>query len=226
MKRIWQYLATALLVAVFLSLANWQWNRADQLRNPVEIDQSIVPIDSLISPDGSITQAIVGRKVSVEGTFVSNWIAPRQDGNKSWDVGLLKTKDNAMILVVRGFHKNSNPGYLYSGTVKVVGYLVPPQSSNVSETSGNQLGRVDSSLFVTKTDLPLYGPFIQAVSEEPSSEYEVVPFEMHSDVPGYYWQHISYVVIWFLFAITAVYLLFYQRRMDKQLDKQSDKVQP
>ena len=61
MKRIWQYLVTALLVAVFLSLANWQWNRADQLKNPVEIDQTVVPIDSLISPDGSITQAMVGK---------------------------------------------------------------------------------------------------------------------------------------------------------------------
>jgi cytochrome oxidase assembly protein ShyY1 len=215
MKRIWQYLATALLVAIFLSLANWQWSRAAQLKKPVVLDQSISPIDSVISPSGVITQEMVGKKVEVEGTYVSNWIAPRQDGNKTWDVGLFKTKDNAMILIVRGFHKNTNPGYSYSGNVKVVGYLVPPQSSTVAETKENQIGRVDSSLFVTKTDLPLYAPFIQATSESPKSEYEVVPFEMNSDVPGYYWQHISYVVIWFLFAITAIYLLFYQRRLDK-----------
>lgn len=215
MKRIWQYLATALLVAIFLSLANWQWSRAAQLKKPVVLDQSIAPLDSVISPDGVITQEMVGKKVEVEGSFVSNWIAPRQDGNKTWDVSLLKTKDNAMILVVRGFHKNSNPGYLYSGTVKVVGYLVPPQSSNVAVTQGNEIGRVDSSLFVTKTDLPLYAPFIQATSETPESGYEIVPFKMNSDVPGFYWQHISYVVIWFLFAMTAVYLLFYQRRLDK-----------
>lgn len=215
MKRIWQYLATALLVAIFLSLANWQWSRAAQLKKPVVLDQSIAPLDSVISPDGVITQEMVGKKVEVEGSFVSNWIAPRQDGNKTWDVSLLKTKDNAMILVVRGFHKNSNPGYLYSGTVKVVGYLIPPQSSNVAVTQGNEIGRVDSSLFVTKTDLPLYAPFIQATSETPESGYEIVPFKMNSDVPGFYWQHISYVVIWFLFAMTAVYLLFYQRRLDK-----------
>jgi cytochrome oxidase assembly protein ShyY1 len=215
MKRIWQYLATALLVAIFLSLANWQWNRAAQLKKPVVLDQSISPIDSVISPSGVITQEMVGKKVEVEGTYESNWIAPRQDGNKSWDVGLFKTKDNAMILVVRGFHKVTNPGYTYSGNVKVVGYLVPPQSSTVAETKVNQIGRVDSSLFVTKTNLPLYAPYIQATSETPDSGYEVVPFEMGSDVPGFYWQHISYVVIWFLFAVTAIYLLFYQRRLDK-----------
>ena len=212
MKRIWQYLATALLVAVFLSLANWQWNRADQLKNPTPVDQTVVPIDSVIAPNGSITQAMVGRKVSVEGYFVSNWIAPHQAGNKTWDVGLLRTKDNAMILVVRGYHKNTIPNL---SSVKIVGHLVPPQSSDFAETTGTQIGRVDSSLFVTKTELPLYAPFIQVTSEDPLSGYEVVPFEMNSDVPGYYWQHISYVVIWFLFAITAIYLLFYQRRLDK-----------
>ena len=93
--------------------------------------------------------------------------------------------------------------------------MVPPQSSNVAETSGNQLGRVDSSLFVSKTQLPLYAPFIQAISEEPDSGYEIVPFEMDKKVPGYYWQHISYVVIWFLFAVTTIYLMIYQRRSDK-----------
>jgi cytochrome oxidase assembly protein ShyY1 len=215
MKRIWQYLATALLVAIFLSLANWQWSRAAQLKKPILLDQSISPLDSVISPSGAITQEMVGKKVEVEGSFVSNWVAPRQAENKSWDVGLFKTKDNAMILVVRGFHKNTNPGYLYSGNIKVVGYLVPPQSSNVSESIGNKLGRVDSSLFVTKTELPLYAPFIQATSETPDSGYEVVPFKINSDVPGFYWQHISYVIIWFLFAVTAIYLLFYQRRLDK-----------
>ena len=212
MKRFWQWLATALLVAIFLSLANWQWNRAAELKNPVEIDQTIQPIDSLIAPEDSITDEVVGRRVSLEGNFVSNWIAPYQDGNKSWSVGLFKTTDNAMILIVRGFAKDIP---LNSEKTKVIGYVVPPQSSNVTETSGNQLGRVDSSLFVSKTQLPLYAPFIQAISEEPDSGYEIVPFEMDKKVPGYYWQHISYVVIWFLFAVTTIYLMIYQRRSDK-----------
>ena len=212
MKKFWQWLATALLVAIFLSLANWQWNRADLLKNPAEIDQTILPLDSLITPDGSITDEVVGRRVSLEGHFVSSWIAPRQDGNKSWDVALFETKDNAAILVVRGFHKNVA---LNLSNVKIFGYLVPPQSSDVAETKGNQLGRVDSSLFVSKTNLPLYAPFVQVISEEPESGYEVVPFNMSKKVPGYYWQHISYVVIWILFAITAIYLLIYQRRLDK-----------
>ncbi|MEY2597543.1 MAG: hypothetical protein RL182_626 [Actinomycetota bacterium] len=216
MKRIWQWLITALLVAIFLSLANWQWNRADELKNPVEIDQTIIPIDSLITPTGSITDESVGRRVSIEGKFVSSWIAPNQDKGRDWSVGLFKSKDNAMILVVRGFYKEVP---ITDQQIRLIGNLVPPQSKDVAETKGNQIGRVDSALFVTKTDLPLYAPFIQAISEEPSSGFEIVPFEMGNKVPGYYWQHISYVVVWTLFAITAIYLLLYQRRLEKNSDK-------
>jgi len=212
MKKFWQWLGTALLVAIFLSLANWQWNRAAELKKPIEVDQSIAPIDSVIAPNDSVTDSIIGRKVSVAGEFVSNWIAPGQAENKTWDVGLFKTEDNAMILVVRGFHKNEIPQL---GKSKIVGYLVPPQSKNVGESKDNQINRVDSALFVTKTELPLYAPFIQAISEDPDMGYQQVPFELGKKVPGFYWQHISYVVIWFLFALTAIYLMIYQRRLDK-----------
>ena len=212
MKKFWQWLATALLVAIFLSLANWQWNRAVEIRKPIAQDQSISPIDSLITPNGSIEPSALGQKVSLEGEYISNWVAPHQDGNKSWEVGLLKTRDNAAILVVRGI-KGSNE--LALGESKIVGYVMPPQSEDVADNSGNQLSRVDSSLFVSKTDLPLYAPFIQVISEDPATGLEVLPFKVSSKVPGFYWQHISYVVIWFLFALTAIYLMIYQRRLER-----------
>ena len=211
MKKFWQWLATALLVAIFLSLANWQWNRAVDLKKPVTRDQSVSPIDSLISPNGSIEPSALGQKVSLEGNYISNWIAPHQDGNKSWVVGLLKTKDNAAILVVRGV-RGSNE--LALGKSKIVGYVMPPQSEDVADNSGNQLSRVDSSLFVSKTELPLYAPYIQVISENPATGLEILPFKVSSKIPGFYWQHISYVVIWFLFALTAIYLMIYQRRLE------------
>lgn len=216
MKKIWQWLATALLVAIFLSLANWQWNRASELRNPTKVDQTVVPIDSLISPTDPISKVLdkesIGRVVSVSGKYVSSWIAPYQKNNKIWDVGLLQTKDNALILVVRGFHKEVE---LSNQPVVVKGYLLPPQNEDVARNQGNQLSRVDSSLFVSKTNLPLYAPYINAISEDPSSGYVPVPFNLHGGVPGFYWQHISYVIIWVLFAITAIYLALYQRRIDR-----------
>jgi len=216
MKRFWQWLATALLVAIFLSLANWQWNRASELKNPPKIDPTIVPLDSLIAPSQSITEAAVARRVSVSGTFVSNWILPNQADRKSWVVGLFQTKDNAMILVVRGHVANTELQKNESNReAKVIGYLVPQQSRDAAENVGNQISRVDSALFVTRTELPLYAPYIHAISEEPSVGFIPVPFEIGKKVPGYYWQHISYVVIWFLFAVTAIFLMIYQRKSDR-----------
>lgn len=216
MKRFWQWLATALLVAIFLSLANWQWNRASELKNPPKIDPTIMPLDSLIAPSQSITEAAVARRVSVSGTFVSNWILPNQADRKSWVVGLFQTKDNAMILVVRGHAANTELQKNESNReVKVIGYLVPQQSRDAAENVGNQISRVDSALFVTRTELPLYAPYIHAISEEPSVGFIPVPFEIGKKVPGYYWQHISYVVIWFLFAVTAIFLMIYQRKSDR-----------
>lgn len=216
MKKIWQWLATALLVAIFLSLANWQWNRASELRNPPKVDQTVVPLDSLISPTDPISKAVdkesIGRIVSISGKYVSTWIAPYQKNNKIWDVGLLQTKDNALVLVVRGFHREVE---LTTEPVVVKGYLLPPQNEDVAKNQGNQLSRVDSSLFVSKTNLPLYAPYINAISEDPNSGYDAVPFNLHRGVPGFYWQHISYVVIWVLFALTAIYLALYQRRLDR-----------
>jgi len=216
MKRFWQWLATALLVAIFLSLANWQWNRASDLKNPPKIDPTIVHLDSLIAPGQSITEAAVARRVSVSGTFVSNWILPNQADRKSWVVGLFQTKDNAMILVVRGHGANPDPQRIESNReVNVIGYLVPQQSRDAAENVGNQISRVDSALFVTRTELPLYAPYIHAISEEPSVGFIPVPFEIGKKVPGYYWQHISYVVIWFLFAVTAIFLMIYQRKSER-----------
>lgn len=213
MKRFWQWSATALLVAIFLSLANWQWNRASELKNPPKIDPTIVPLDSLIAPGSAIIDEQVARKVTVSGTYVSNWILPNQKDKRSWLVGLLQTNDNAMILVVRGYYVEIPTS---NRELQVTGYLVPQQSRDAADNVGNQISRVDSALFVTKTELPLYAPFIQAISEDPPAEITPVPFEFRSKVPGYYWQHISYVVIWSLFAITVVYLMFYQRKSERR----------
>ena len=224
MRKIWQWLATALLVAIFLSLANWQWNRAEDIKNPPKVDQTVFPLDSVISPTSAITPDQIGRKVSISGRYVSSWIAPNQksDGKiNSWDVGLMQTKDNAMILVVRGLHKND---VILDQTkeLSVTGFLIPPQSVDVAQNNNNQISRVDSSLFVTKTQLPLYAPFIQASSELPSSGYQTIPFKFKT-IPGFYWQHISYVIIWSLFAITAIYLMFYQRKQEKSSEKKVEK---
>ena len=200
----------AFICAIFLSLADWQWQRAYQLKHPPAIDQTLQPLDSVTGPGRSLTDNAIGKHVSIKGTYITSWKAPNQDGKKIWSVGLLRTLDNAAILVVRGEYK---PSPTPTGEVSVTGILLPPQSQDRTSTEGEILGRVDSALVVNKTNLPLYAGFINELSENPPSGLNPIKIKQNNAVPGFYWQHISYVVIWLLFALTTVYLALYQRRL-------------
>jgi hypothetical protein len=76
---------------------------------------------------------------------------------------------------------------------------------------------LDSSVIVGVTDLELYDGFIVAQSENTSNgqlnRTRVAASTPVSKVAGYYWQHISYVIIWWLMAAIVIYLPFYRRRI-------------
>jgi hypothetical protein len=77
------------------------------------------------------------------------------------------------------------------------------------------ISRLDSSVIVGLTDLDLYDGFIVAKSETVRNgelvRDRVVADPPVSKVAGYYWQHISYVAIWWLMAAIVLYLPFYRR---------------
>jgi hypothetical protein len=87
--------------------------------------------------------------------------------------------------------------------------------------SQDQLSRLDPSLLVATYNLPVYDGYVVANSETLNGK----PLEMKRaqvdpvkpKVPGYYWQHISYVVIWWLMALVVVFLPFYSRQREKKV---------
>jgi hypothetical protein len=64
--------------------------------------------------------------------------------------------------------------------------------------------------------MQLYDGFILERSESTRAGAVVRPTisapALTSGVPGFYWQHISYVVIWWLMALVILWLPFYGRR--------------
>ena len=115
-----------------------------------------------------------------------------------------------MTLDARNFLKN----------VSVTGVLQPSQSADRGPNSADNLARVDSTLLLTKpglADFDLYDGFILANSEiVDGAKIDRTRLEIavdNSKVPGYYWQHISYVFIWWLMAALVLYLPFYRRRV-------------
>jgi hypothetical protein len=103
--------------------------------------------------------------------------------------------------------------------VEVVGTLMPQQFDDRASNTPSQLSRLDSSILVSTTDLQLYDGFIMATSEKLRAasveRQRVLPPKLTSGVPGYYWQHISYVVVWWFMAGLVIWMPFYKRREDK-----------
>jgi hypothetical protein len=102
-----------------------------------------------------------------------------------------------------------------STKIELVGTLQPRQNDDRADNVPGVISRLDSSVIVGLTDLELYDGFIVAKSEKTRSgdliRDRVVADPPVSKVAGYYWQHISYVAIWWLMAAIVLYLPFYRR---------------
>ena len=196
-----------------------------QNQEAAPIDREIYSLIDLTEPTGSVPVSSIGKISSTSGNYIANYKAPNQiDGDgvvADWEVALLQNETNTAILVVRGLWKDrlKAPNIAMSNRVEVVGTLMPHQFDDRATNTPSQLSRLDSSILVSATDLQLYDGFIMAKSEKLRSgaveRQRVLPPKLISGVPGYYWQHISYVVVWWFMAGLVLWMPFYKRREDK-----------
>jgi surfeit locus 1 family protein len=226
-KKLLQALAVLLLASIFLALGFWQLSRANEIQNPAElsVDKNTYPLSELTKATGSVPTESIGKIAASSGNYIANYKAPNQvDGAgvvADWEVALLQNETDTAILVVRGLWKDrlAEPNIAMSNRVEVVGTLMPHQFDDRAANTPSQLSRLDSSILVSSTDLQLYDGFILSTSESIRNgivdRERILPPELTSGVPGYYWQHISYVVVWWFMAGLVIWMPFYKRREDK-----------
>jgi len=216
------------LAAVFVSLGLWQLDRAQELsasqkEKPVQ-DQRIYNLNDLTSPQGALPVAAFGKSVATSGHYIANFKAPNQvaaDGSVAdWEVVLLQVDTESAILVVRGLWSDrlAEPNIVMANQVEITGTIYPAQFEDRAANTPSQLSRLDSSLLTSTADYQLYDGFISATSEiVQGQEVSRTRLEIalpKGDIPGYYWQHISYVVIWWFMAALVLWAPFYKRRDD------------
>ena len=222
-------IAVIVLSGSFIRLGFWQLDRAHDLKRVQSVKPSTTVIDLLdvAQPGSNLSGSSVNRIVRFSGRYVAQYLAPNQaNGSQTWRVGLMEIPDIGAILVARGVHesKNISQNNLPTGLVEVVGRLMPRQFDNRGQfddrapTSEGSLVRIDSSLIVGNTDLALFDGFVIAQSEKSQESNTVIESMKRIDaspakptVPGFYWQHIAYVDIWWLAAGLVLFLSFYQR---------------
>lgn len=192
------------------------------LDQPVIHDQRIYALSDLTSPEGSLPVEAFGKRVEVRGHYIATYKAAGQkssDGRVSdWEVALMQVDTGSAILVVRGYWSDrlQFPEIVMGTEVEATGAIYPSQSEDRAAVNLPELSRLDSSLLTSATDFQLYDGFIVESSEASRSgemERNRVEFSLPQDgVPGYYWQHISYVAIWWLMAVLVLWAPFYKRR--------------
>jgi cytochrome oxidase assembly protein ShyY1 len=227
LTKVFQSIAVLLIAAVFVGLGIWQLQRAADLKESLKvattIDTTVVSLESVTSPREPIPASALNATVSVSGYYIANFRAPNQvDGNgavSDWEVALLQVGSQSAILVVRGLWSERllNPDIQQSMIIDVEGLLVASQYSDRSENSAGVISRLDSAVVTSLTDLDLYDGYVLASKEATRTQSlertRLTPEKLISKIPGLYWQHLSYVVIWWLMAGVVLYLPFYRRRV-------------
>ena len=227
LTKVFQSIAVLLIAAVFVGLGIWQLQRAADLKESLKvattIDTTVVSLESVTSPREPIPATALNATVSVSGYYIANFRAPNQvDGTgavSDWEVALLQVGSQSAILVVRGLWSERllNPEIQQSMIIDVEGLLVASQYSDRSENSAGVISRLDSAVVTSLTDLDLYDGYVLASKEATRTQSldrtRLTPEKLISKIPGLYWQHLSYVVIWWLMAGVVLYLPFYRRRV-------------
>jgi cytochrome oxidase assembly protein ShyY1 len=227
LTRIFQGAAVLAIAALFVGLGFWQLQRAADLKESLKvartIDTKVVPLQKVAQPRQALGEQAFNRTVSLTGKYIANFRAPNQDdGNgvvADWEVALTQVDERSAILVVRGLWSDRmlNPEIQQSMNIDIEGVLVASQFGDRADNVPGVISRLDSAVVVGLTDLDLYDGYILARSEASDGQNlqrtRVTEEKINPKIPGYYWQHISYVVIWWLMAAVVLYLPFYRRRV-------------
>ena len=221
-SKIGSTFAVILLVTAFILLGFWQLDRAGQvkeLQKPYQ-EKPVIALSKIAAPNSNLSGESVNRIVEFSGTYVAQFDATDQSdsrGEKSdWQVALMEVDGGGYLLVVRSERATDMP----KGDIFVTGRIFPRQYEDVSERVSGKLSRIDPSLVVADFPGDYYDGFVvvtQELRDGVALDLARVNLEPAApSVPGYYWQHIAYVVIWWLMAIVVLFLPVYGRWRERE----------
>jgi cytochrome oxidase assembly protein ShyY1 len=213
--------------ALFVFLGFWQLDRAAQvkeLQKPFQ-ESPIIALSEVATPSTNLSGDAVNRIVEFSGSYVTQYLAPKQVDSKEsssndWSVALMEVDGGGLLLVVRGVGLIETP----RGEIAVKGRIYHRQFEDrapEATLSSGQLRRIDPSLLLAEYSGDYYDGYVIAISEERNGRQIIasnrVPAEpTEPTVPGYYWQHIAYVVIWWLMAGVVLFLPLYSNWRNRQ----------
>jgi cytochrome oxidase assembly protein ShyY1 len=223
-----QLIVAITLSITFIGLGNWQLDRAHDVKVAKRFvpDSPRVALESIASVTSNLEPSAINRLVELSGSYRQIFVAPDQalltQGKKSFvdlEVRLLELSGKRGILVVRGIESLENQEII--GKVKISGRLYPRQTSDSARAGEDEISRIDPALIVGETSLSLFDGYVVATAEATPLGQEILTTripapQLKSKVPGNYWQHISYVFVWWLMALLVLFAPFYNSMKERQ----------
>ncbi len=214
-----------LLIYTGFELGVWQLNKAQNLSAstaPVA-EQPVIELSKIASAGLNIPIKAINRIVSASGIYSNKYIARDQklvdEKIVDLDVRLLDLDTGYSILVVRG--KANEPLPEIKSKTQIVGRLYPRQNVDRAFPKPGELSRIDPALVVSEQTPFLYDGYIVLKSEKLTPQlnaaFSPIPSPQISQrITTFYWQHISYVVVWWFMAVLLLIApLFPQFRKPK-----------
>jgi cytochrome oxidase assembly protein ShyY1 len=216
-----QLIVAITLSITFIGLGNWQLDRAHDVKVAKRFvpDSPRVALESIASVTSNLEPSAINRLVELSGSYRQIFVAPDQalltEGKKSFvdlEVRLLELSGKRGILVVRGIESLENQEII--GKVKILGRLYPRQTSDSARAGEDEISRIDPALIVGETSLSLFDGYVVATAEATPLGQEILTTripapQLKSKVPGNYWQHISYVFVWWLMGLLVLFAPFH-----------------
>ena len=233
MKKVFRltFLTTIWLLLIYSTyeLGMWQLHRAQAMNvaTAVKPDQPLIALTDVASAGMNLPIKAINRIVYADGIYSTSYIARDQKISEgklaNLDVRLLKLSSGHSVMVVRGVA--SEPLDVINSDIYLTGRLYPRQNVDRAFAKPGELSRIDPALVVSKENPFLYDGYIVLQSEKiggkSSSNTSFIPApQISQQVAGFYWQHISYVVVWwFMGALLLIAPLFPQFRKPKKVLK-------
>lgn len=201
------------VASIFGLLGQWQLDRSIEQGTIIERNtETVVPLESVATPQSVITSEASGRMVSVECRFVEGDDVVLDNrrtlqGVGQWLVRHCMTEQGNSLAVAVGFAPSGvSANTLQATTGEIVGRYVPTESPQQSDFVAGEISTVavPELLNLWADPGPVYGGYL-VLSEAPEG-LSTIGTEAPPTESELNWLNLFYALQWVIFGLFALYL--------------------
>ncbi len=201
------------VASIFGLLGQWQLDRSIEQGTIIERNtETVVPLESVATPQSVITSEASGRMVSVECRFVEGDDVVLDNrrtlqGVGQWLVRHCMTEQGNSLAVAVGFAPSGvSANTLPATTGEIVGRYVPTESPQQSDFVAGEISTVaiPELLNIWADPGPVYGGYL-VLSEAPEG-LSTIGTEAPPTESQLNWLNLFYALQWVIFGLFALYL--------------------